>query len=163
MNTLAEMEHISLNYGRKEILKDITWKIVENEHWAVFGLNGSGKTTLLNILTGYQSQSSGKIKFAGYSYHKDNILDLRREIGYVSSSFWDKYYCNEAILDIVLGGLSGAFGRTAAIQDQMVIAAKKSLISLVYITVIIGLILIFPKESDKRFYWQELFCKLPSY
>ncbi len=47
---IIDFENINVGYNEKIILKDITLKIKQNEHWAILGANGSGKSTLMKII-----------------------------------------------------------------------------------------------------------------
>ncbi|MDZ7819521.1 MAG: ATP-binding cassette domain-containing protein [Aliarcobacter sp.] len=47
---IIDFENINVGYDEKIILKDITLKIKENEHWAILGANGSGKSTLMKLI-----------------------------------------------------------------------------------------------------------------
>lgn len=107
---VIELNHISCQIGNKYLLKDICWNVEKGSHWVVFGLNGSGKTTLLSIIAGFQSYSDGSLKVFGEEYSEKNIFDLRKQIGWVSASFFDRYFHEESVLDIVLSGLFGTLG-----------------------------------------------------
>lgn len=124
MNALVELDKVGLKRNNKELLHDINWKIMQGEHWCIFGMNGSGKTTLLSVLAGYLSCDTGAVTVQGQKYTEKTILELRKKIGFVSSSFWDKYYCKESVLEIVLSGLSGSFGLTDSISVEDVLRAK---------------------------------------
>ena len=107
---IIEAENISCKMGYRYLLHDITWQVGPGQRWVVFGLNGSGKTTLLSIIAGFQYFTSGSLKLFGQSLSADNILALRQRIGWVSSSFFDKYYSQEGVMDIVLSGSAGTLG-----------------------------------------------------
>lgn len=107
-----EASHISCKVGSRYLLHDITWRISPGQRWVVFGANGSGKTTLLSIIAGF-GRYSGSLRFAGEEVAAENVLRVRRRIGWVSSSFFDKYYTREAVLDVVLSGSGGHLGLTA--------------------------------------------------
>lgn len=109
--TIVEVKNLSCLSGSQFLLNNISWTIKQGEQWIVFGRNGCGKTTLLSIVAGYKQFSSGKLTVFGQSYSAENILDIRKQIGWISSSFFDKYYHEEAVLDIVLSSLSGRPGR----------------------------------------------------
>ncbi len=47
-----EILNIKKSYGKKQVLKDITFSAKEGECIGILGGNGSGKSTLLNILAG---------------------------------------------------------------------------------------------------------------
>ena len=123
---IIETKNLSLKAGSKYLLKDITWQVERGEHWLIFGMNGSGKTTLLSLLAGYRQPTSGSFTVLGESYSPENILDLRRRIGWVSGSFFDTKYTKESALDIVLSGATGALGRDRA-GDRLVKKAKRLL------------------------------------
>jgi len=93
--------------GQSYLLKDVSWEVEQGENWIVYGLNGCGKTTLLSIVAGYKHYSSGKLEVFGQKYSNDNVLTLRKKIGWVSGSFYDKYYTKESVLDIILSGKFG--------------------------------------------------------
>ena len=47
------MEHVSIRYGSRTILKDLNWEVKNGEKWALLGANGSGKSTLAYTLAGH--------------------------------------------------------------------------------------------------------------
>lgn len=67
------------------------------------------------------------MKLFGETLSEENILAMRQRIGWVSGSFFDRYYHQEAVLDIVLAGLTGTFSRGDRIDDQSIRAAKAAL------------------------------------
>lgn len=113
--------------GKHYLLKDVDWDVCRGEHWIVFGLNGSGKTTLLSAIAGFKQPTDGLLEVLGQQYNKDNLFEFSRKIGWVSASFFDKYYTGETVLRIVLSGLSGTLGISGDITDQDVCLAKKML------------------------------------
>lgn len=123
MNVL-EMQGLGFKAGNRYILKDIDWQVKKGEHWVVFGMNGSGKTTLLSIAAGFLNATHGTMEVLGEEYDDDNILDIRRRIGWVSGSFYDKHLFKESVLDIVLAGKFGTLGLDYDITDQDVRRAK---------------------------------------
>lgn len=127
VSNVIEMEHLYCKTGSRVLLRDISWTVKEGEHWIVFGMNGSGKTTLLSIIAGFNNYSKGTLRVFGRSFTEDNILDLRKRIGWVSSSFFDKCYQNETVLDIVLSGLTGTLGVADMRSDRDVYKAQKLL------------------------------------
>jgi len=104
---VIKTSHLSYRAGSQFILKDINLEIHSGEHWLLFGLNGSGKTTLTTILSGYGYFSSGDLCVFGDRYTEDNVIEKRKQIGYISSSFFDRHYRHESVLDIVMSGLTG--------------------------------------------------------
>lgn len=124
MGTVIEVSDLSYQIGQQYLLKHINWTVRAGEHWAVFGMNGCGKTTLLSIIAGFRPYTEGSLKVFGESYSNQNIFELRKKIGWLSSSFFDKYYTKEAVLDIVLSAKSGTFGVRWDINEEDIINAK---------------------------------------
>lgn len=114
---LIEVENLCSVHGNHYILANINWTVEKGSNWLVFGLNGSGKTSLLSIIAGFTEESSGSVKVFGEKYNKDNTLELRKKIGWVSSSFFDRYYYNETAINIVLSGLFGTLGVSGNVSN----------------------------------------------
>lgn len=108
--SIIKAENLSLKYGSKYIVKDLNWTIQPGENWVLFGLNGCGKTTLLSMLAGYQSGNIGKNYIFDQEVDENNFITLRKHIGFVSGSFFDRYLQREIVLDIVLAGKYGTLG-----------------------------------------------------
>ncbi|MEG0879578.1 MAG: ABC transporter ATP-binding protein [Malacoplasma sp.] len=64
------------NDNRMQALKDINFKIYQNEHIAILGGNGAGKTTLSEIIAGVNKQDSGEIK-----YNLGQVRNFKEKIG----------------------------------------------------------------------------------
>ena len=105
------MENVSLIRDKKYILKDISWQVSKGDHWAIVGLNGSGKTTLLNIVNGYLWPSSGVVEVLGNKFGNTDIRELRKSIGWISSSFLDQLnHSYQRAINIVISGRFGSIG-----------------------------------------------------
>ena len=83
---VIEAKNLSCLSGVRYLIKDITWQVRKGEQWVVFGRNGCGKTTLLSVIAGYKSPSGGALSVLGQPYSADNILQVRKHIGWISSS-----------------------------------------------------------------------------
>ncbi|MBO4947960.1 MAG: ATP-binding cassette domain-containing protein [Peptococcaceae bacterium] len=121
---VIKAEKLCCQSGLHYLLKDVDWEVRQGEHWIVFGLNGSGKTTLLSAIAGYKQPTEGKLEVLGEQYNDDTIFTLSRQIGWISASFFDKYYSGESVLQIVLSGLFGTLGISNNITDADVCKAK---------------------------------------
>lgn len=131
MEEVVRLEDLTCLAGNNALLSNVDWSVNKGEHWIVFGLNGSGKTTLLSIIAGFRGFSSGSVEVFGTPYTEDNILEKRKRVGWISSSFFDKYYQRESVLNIVLSGISGKLGKnTLDISNCDIKRAKSLLIEL---------------------------------
>ncbi len=126
-DVLIKATQVSCKVGSRYLIKQINWTVHKGEHWVIFGMNGSGKTTLLSIIAGYRNYTSGKLELLGEPLTAENILSLRKRIGWVSSSFFDSYYKNESALEIILAGKSGTLGLDFSIEEKDVQVAKELL------------------------------------
>lgn len=124
---IIKIEKLNYKVGNRYLLKDINWSVKEGEHWLIFGLNGSGKTTLLSNIAGFGSHTDGEMEVFGEKYSEETTMKIRQRIGFVSSSFFSKYYKHETVLEIVLSGINGTLGLNFAISNQDVIKARKIL------------------------------------
>lgn len=126
--TIITARGLGCQIGARFLLKDINWEIEDKSRWIVIGMNGSGKTTLLSILSGYQAYNYGTLSYRGTSYQKQDIFQIRKEMGCISSSFFDQVYHYEAVADILLAGLSGSYGvEEHVVRDKDVVKAKRML------------------------------------
>ena len=61
-NSIIEFENVSLSYGNRLILDNISFKINEGQIFGMLGPNGVGKSTIFNLITGLINTNSGQIK-----------------------------------------------------------------------------------------------------
>jgi lipopolysaccharide export system ATP-binding protein len=64
-NSVIEFENITLSYGNRLILDNISFKINEGQIFGMLGPNGVGKSSIYNLITGLIAPKSGKIKIDG--------------------------------------------------------------------------------------------------
>lgn len=127
---IVSVQHLSCKVGNRYLLKDINWQIKRGDNWILFGLNGCGKTTLLSVIAGYKASLQGEVAVFGEHYTEENWQALRRRIAWISSSFFDRYYTSESVLQIVLSGKFATFGLGQGVTDGDVIRAQAILAEL---------------------------------
>ncbi len=84
-NQIIEFENISLSYGNRLILDNISFKINQSQIFGMLGPNGVGKSTIFNLITGLIEPNKGIIKINGEKVN-DYPVYLRTnqfKIGYV--------------------------------------------------------------------------------
>ena len=62
---LITIDNISMNFGERDVLNGISFRVEEGDRIAFVGDNGSGKSTLFKIISGKYEPSSGKVIFHG--------------------------------------------------------------------------------------------------
>ena len=60
---IISLENISLSFGKRKILDNISFKINHSEILGMLGPNGVGKSTIFNLITGLIKPDYGRIKF----------------------------------------------------------------------------------------------------
>lgn len=73
-----EIRNISKSFGDKEVLKDVSVVLKENELVCLLGVSGAGKTTLFNIIAGLLAPDRGEVVLDG-----NNITNQAGNISYM--------------------------------------------------------------------------------
>jgi lipopolysaccharide export system ATP-binding protein len=85
INPLLELKNISMSFGQRKILDNISFKINPGEILGLLGPNGAGKSTIFNLITGVLKPNFGTINFGTKDATKYPIYLRTRmfNIGYV--------------------------------------------------------------------------------
>ena len=117
MKKLLECINLCKSFGKKQILKNVSFELDESDILAFIGPNGSGKTTTIKLILGLQGIDKGSVNINGYDIKKDFVKAIEK-VGaivenpdtYMYLSGWDnlkltanmyKNISDEAIKDIV--------------------------------------------------------------
>jgi lipopolysaccharide export system ATP-binding protein len=82
---IISMENISLSYGKRKILENVSFKINHGQILGMLGPNGVGKSTIFNLITGLIKPDYGEIKFNNINVINFPIYErtTKFKIGYV--------------------------------------------------------------------------------
>ncbi len=85
VKTAIEFENVTLAYGNRIILDNISFKINESQIFGMLGPNGVGKSTIFNLITGLIKPKYGKIKIDGadVSQYPIYMRTKKFKVGYV--------------------------------------------------------------------------------
>lgn len=100
MNEL-KIENISLKYGKKEVLNNLSINLVGGKMYALLGVNGSGKTSLINAICGFVKYD-GNIYVNNICCDKLNEYKKAKYISYLPQTTGLKDGFN--VIDVVLMG-----------------------------------------------------------
>ncbi|GMV45872.1 MAG: hypothetical protein AMXMBFR66_12700 [Pseudomonadota bacterium] len=65
MSVLLEAEGLTLAYGARRVVDQVTGTLRAGEWLAVVGPNGAGKSTLLTLLAGLRAPAAGRVRLLG--------------------------------------------------------------------------------------------------
>lgn len=61
--SIVNVSHVSHSFGGRQILEDVSFRLLNGEHVGLIGANGEGKSTFLNILTGKLVPEEGTVEW----------------------------------------------------------------------------------------------------
>ena len=67
---VLKCENLHKNYGKKEVLKNVSLNIYEGDILGFIGPNGAGKTTTIKLILGLQNITKGKVSINGFDIEK---------------------------------------------------------------------------------------------
>lgn len=88
----------------RKILDNVQLEVRKGEHWVILGRNGSGKTTMLELVNGYEFPSRGTVEVLGNRYGQCDVREVRRKIGYISQSLFEKLNLSDPVWEVVATG-----------------------------------------------------------
>jgi len=81
-----EFKNVSFQIADKEILKNLNFKIENNETFAFVGKTGAGKSSILSLIFGFREPSAGKILINGIDITTLDRSSIRGNISYVNQN-----------------------------------------------------------------------------
>lgn len=107
-------------YDDRPILNRLSWTVNPGEHWQIVGPNGAGKSTLLSLITGDHPQgySNDLTLFGRRRGSGETIWDIKKHIGYVSSSLHLDYRVSATVRNVILSGYFDSIGIYQAVSDK---------------------------------------------
>lgn len=68
---ILKCEKLNKKFGKKRILKDVSFEVFKGDILGFIGPNGAGKTTTIKLILGLQSIGSGKVEINGFDIKKN--------------------------------------------------------------------------------------------
>ena len=109
-----------VSYNDRPIINHLSWTVSPGEHWQIVGPNGAGKSTLLSLVTGDHPQgySNDLTLFGRRRGSGETIWDIKKHIGYVSSSLHLDYRVSTTVRNVILSGYFDSIGIYQAVSDK---------------------------------------------
>ncbi len=77
------LKNVSLTYGEKNVLKDVSFTVPAGTRTAIIGPTGAGKSQLLYLLTALSRPTSGEILFDGRPVAEYDPVSLHAQVAFV--------------------------------------------------------------------------------
>lgn len=110
--TFIDMRNITVRYGEKVVLDNVSWTVKAGEKWLLQGRNGSGKSTLLSLVCGDNPQAYGNdIRLFGQKRGGgESIWDIKKKMGIISPEMHWYFDTNATVWNSVASGLLDTMG-----------------------------------------------------
>ena len=102
MEKLIEIRNISVSYGVKPVLRNVSFDVLKNDFWGIVGPNGGGKTTLVKTILRLVTPYSGEI-----IYYDGNKRVPSLKIGYLPQINPIDRNFPISVYEVVASGLAG--------------------------------------------------------
>ena len=111
-NPLIQFKNVSISYGDKKILDNISWTINKGDFWQLTGANGSGKSTILSMITGDNPKAFGQeiYLFGNLKGSGETVWDIKKKIGYYSPAMTNKFKGRHTVENMLISGLTDSVG-----------------------------------------------------
>lgn len=125
---LVRVDHFGMDFGKKNVIRDLSFDIYAGETFGLLGSNGSGKTTTIRALLGIYLPTRGNLQINGRAFQPENGIKL----GYLPEE--RGLYKKESVIDVMVyfGKLKG-LSRGAAYKwsidylEQVALADKEKI------------------------------------
>lgn len=120
MILMLQVEDIHFNYGKNQILKNISFDVEEGLLCGLFGPNGCGKTTLFKCCMKFLKFHKGSVIMDGIDIKKHRIEDMAKVVAYVPQEHKPPfpYLVKEVVLMGRTPHLGGFFGVKRADKEK---------------------------------------------
>ena len=89
MKEVIEINGLKKSFGKLEVLKNVTLKLLEGENLVVLGKSGSGKSVLIKCIVRLLDPDGGSIKVFGEEVNalkSEDLANMREKIGFLFQS-----------------------------------------------------------------------------
>lgn len=112
---LLKIKDVSFGYGKKEILKGLSFEILRGEQVALVGPSGGGKSSILKLIAGFYQPWQGEISMYGHSLAEWDLNALRENMAMVTQ---DTYLYPGTIVENI------GWGKPGSPLEEIIAAAK---------------------------------------
>jgi molybdate transport system ATP-binding protein len=125
--SLVELKNVTVTYGSRTILNNISLTIKSGEFWQLSGPNGSGKTTILSLISGDNPKAylQDITLFGIKKGSGESVWELKKNIGYFSSEMTRGFSRLDSIEKMIISGFFDSVGLYQAPKDRQIMLAHQ--------------------------------------
>ncbi len=107
--------NVFFHYGRKPILKGLTFRLAKGKRLGIVGESGVGKTTIINLLLRFYTPTKGSITIDGLPISEFTLTSYRKIFGLVTQ---EPLLFNDTIANNI------AYGKPDTTMEEIITAAQ---------------------------------------
>ncbi|MEW4922663.1 ATP-binding cassette domain-containing protein [Algibacter sp. 2305UL17-15] len=126
-NPLIQLNNVSVSYGDKPIIKNISWEIKPGEFWQLIGPNGSGKSTILSLISGDNPKGymADMTLFGIKKGSGETVWDIKKNIGFYTSEMLRGFKRRDTIESMIISGFVDSIGLYKYPTDRQISIAHE--------------------------------------
>ena len=124
---MIEIRKLSVAYGKKEVLKDLSANFEKGKITSLIGPNGCGKTTLLNAAVGIINKNKDSVFIDGSDFYYMKSKELAKKVAYLSQG---KTVYDMTVENLVLHGrfpYTGYSGKYSLGDKEIAVGAMEKM------------------------------------
>src|SRR5580698_25135 len=85
MSVIARLDNVSLSYGERVVIQNLSLDIVEGAITCIIGLSGAGKSTILRLINGLRRPDEGRVLLGDRDISalpERSLIEIRETIGF---------------------------------------------------------------------------------
>lgn len=114
---VLSIQHLKKSFGEHEVLRDISFDVMQGDVVSIIGSSGSGKSTLLRCINFLEQPTAGEIRFHGKNAETEwSRAAYHSKVGMVFQSF--NLFGNMSVLKNCMTGQMKVLGRSRKAAEE---------------------------------------------
>ena len=101
MGNIISIRNLNKNYGKKNIIDNLSMNLKKGDIYGLVGKNGAGKTTLIRIILSLANYDSGEIELFGEIDEKKKLHEHKKIGNIIETPSFYSFLTAKQILNII--------------------------------------------------------------